>query len=225
GFVVGVVQNGMSIGDAMQRYSLLTVGDGLVSQIPALIISIGAGLLVTRASDNNNLGTQVSGQLIRYPRALTIAAGTDPFIEASVCPSITIRALPNCFASAPTSSSTRSTVGSYASSTSLPSNRRTIRFRRSQLFGKKWMTTVLVRISSFSARICESVFGGRARAYSSFVSPYFGSAPSFWITEKSITWSNGTGGLEIAPTRRYRLYDCFQIRSKLAGLLRLMKNW
>ncbi|MBX3739010.1 MAG: flagellar biosynthesis protein FlhA [Candidatus Didemnitutus sp.] len=75
GFAIGVFQMGMSLGESLQKFTLLSIGDGLVSQIPALIISIGAGLLVTRASDNNNLGTQVTGQLFRYPRALGIAAG------------------------------------------------------------------------------------------------------------------------------------------------------
>jgi flagellar biosynthesis protein FlhA len=75
GFAVGVLQHHMSIGDAASTYSLLSIGDGLVSQIPALIISVGAGILVTRATDNNNLGAQIAGQLFRYPRALAIAAG------------------------------------------------------------------------------------------------------------------------------------------------------
>jgi flagellar biosynthesis protein FlhA len=75
GFAIGVFQMGMSLGESLQKFTLLSIGDGLVSQIPALIISIGAGLLVTRASDNNNLGTQVTGQLFKYPRALAIAAG------------------------------------------------------------------------------------------------------------------------------------------------------
>ena len=74
GFAIGVLQMGMSLGESLQKFTLLSIGDGLVSQIPALIISIGAGLLVTRASDNNNIGTQVTGQLVRYPRALKLAA-------------------------------------------------------------------------------------------------------------------------------------------------------
>lgn len=74
--------------------------------------------------------------------------------------------------------------------------------RRSVLLGKKWITTVLVRISWFSARIADSDLGAKVRAYSSFDSAYFGSCPSFWMTEKSITWSKGTAGLLIAPTLR-----------------------
>src|SRR5262245_65364893 len=75
GFAIGVLQMGMSLGEALQEFTLLSIGDGLVSQIPALILSVGAGILVTRASENSNLGTQLATQLFRYPRALKIAAG------------------------------------------------------------------------------------------------------------------------------------------------------
>jgi flagellar biosynthesis protein FlhA len=75
GFAIGVLQMGLSLGESMQKFTLLSIGDGLVSQVPALILSVGAGLLVTRASENNNLGAQLAGQLLRYPRALRIAAG------------------------------------------------------------------------------------------------------------------------------------------------------
>ncbi len=75
GFAIGVLQMGMSLGEALQKFTLLSIGDGLVSQIPALILSVGAGLLVTRASENNNLGSQLATQLLRYPRAIKIVAG------------------------------------------------------------------------------------------------------------------------------------------------------
>jgi flagellar biosynthesis protein FlhA len=75
GFAVGVFQMGLTLTESLTKFTLLSIGDGLVSQIPALIISIGAGLLVTRAADNQNLGTQITGQLVRYPRALAIGAG------------------------------------------------------------------------------------------------------------------------------------------------------
>ncbi|MCX6954728.1 MAG: flagellar biosynthesis protein FlhA [Verrucomicrobia bacterium] len=75
GFAIGVMQMGLSLTEALSKFTLLSIGDGLVSQIPALILSIGAGLLVTRASDNNNLGTQLATQLFRYPRAIKIVAG------------------------------------------------------------------------------------------------------------------------------------------------------
>lgn len=75
GFAIGVMQMGLSLGESLQKFTLLSIGDGLVSQIPALILSVGAGLLVTRASENSNMGTQLAGQLFRYPRALKIASG------------------------------------------------------------------------------------------------------------------------------------------------------
>ncbi len=75
GFVIGVLQMGLTLGEALQKFTLLSIGDGLVSQIPSLILSVGAGILVTRASENTNLGVQLAGQLFRYPRALKIASG------------------------------------------------------------------------------------------------------------------------------------------------------
>ena len=75
GFVIGVFQMDLSLAESLQKFTLLSIGDGLVSQIPALVISIGAGLLVTRASDSTNLGTQIIGQAVRYPKALTFTAG------------------------------------------------------------------------------------------------------------------------------------------------------
>jgi flagellar biosynthesis protein FlhA len=75
GFAIGVLQMGLSLGESLQKFTLLSIGDGLVSQVPALILSVGAGLLVTRASENNNLGAQLAGQLLRYPRALKISSG------------------------------------------------------------------------------------------------------------------------------------------------------
>src|SRR5438874_8507010 len=68
GFAIGVLQMGLSLGEALQKFTLLSIGDGLVSQIPALILSVGAGILVTRAAENTNLGTQLASQLFRYPR-------------------------------------------------------------------------------------------------------------------------------------------------------------
>ncbi len=75
GFVIGVFQMDLTLAESLQKFTLLSIGDGLVSQIPALVISIGAGLLVTRASDSNNLGTQIISQAVRYPKALTFTAG------------------------------------------------------------------------------------------------------------------------------------------------------
>jgi flagellar biosynthesis protein FlhA len=75
GFAIGVFQMDLSLAESLTKFTLLSIGDGLVSQIPALIVSVAAGLLVTRASENTNLGTQVGRQLVRYPRAIGIAAG------------------------------------------------------------------------------------------------------------------------------------------------------
>ncbi len=75
GFAIGVLQMGLSLTESLGKFTLLSIGDGLVSQIPALILSVGAGVLVTRASDGNNLGTQLATQLFRYHRALKILAG------------------------------------------------------------------------------------------------------------------------------------------------------
>jgi flagellar biosynthesis protein FlhA len=74
GFVVGVVQRGLSFGEAIEAYSLLTIGDGLVSQIPALLISIAAGLIVTRAATEADLGTDVIAQFGSQERAMRIGA-------------------------------------------------------------------------------------------------------------------------------------------------------
>ncbi len=74
GLVIGVSILGMSVGDAAATYSLLTVGDGLVSQIPALMISAATGLMVSRVDDEEDLGSTVGKQLLRDPRALRIAA-------------------------------------------------------------------------------------------------------------------------------------------------------
>jgi flagellar biosynthesis protein FlhA len=74
GLVIGVTVAGMSVQDAASTYSLLTVGDGLVSQIPALMISAATGLLVSRVDDEDDLGPTVSRQLFRDPRTLRIAA-------------------------------------------------------------------------------------------------------------------------------------------------------
>ncbi len=75
GFGIGMLQKGMPIDQALQKYTLLSIGDGLVSQVPALVISVAAGLLVTRAQGDNSLGAQIGKQLGAYPRAVGIASG------------------------------------------------------------------------------------------------------------------------------------------------------
>ena len=74
GFAIGIAQKGMPVVEALQKYTVLSIGDGLVAQIPALVVSVAAGILVTRASEDANLGAHISKQLTLYPRALAIAA-------------------------------------------------------------------------------------------------------------------------------------------------------
>lgn len=77
GLSIGTLQNGMSMGDALQVYSILTIGDGLVSQIPALFISITSGIIVSRVTvdQESNLGADIGKQLLAQPSALLAAAG------------------------------------------------------------------------------------------------------------------------------------------------------
>jgi flagellar biosynthesis protein FlhA len=75
GFIIGVVQKGMSFADALQTYTVLTVGDGLVSQIPALVIATAAGMVVTRSASGTALDIEMRGQLFGRPKAVFIAAG------------------------------------------------------------------------------------------------------------------------------------------------------
>jgi flagellar biosynthesis protein FlhA len=73
GILIGKFQQGLSFGEALQKFTLLSIGDGLVTQIPAIIISVAAGILVTRSSEESNLGSFVGKQLTIYPRAIAIA--------------------------------------------------------------------------------------------------------------------------------------------------------
>lgn len=75
GIVIGMVQMDLSLNESVELFTRLTVGDGLVSQIPALLMSTATGIVVTRSSNGNNLGTEVLGQIAQYPKLLYIAAG------------------------------------------------------------------------------------------------------------------------------------------------------
>src|SRR6201994_3791383 len=75
GIVVGVMQQGLSFPEAAQHYSLLTVGDGLAAQIPALLISVAAGILVTRSASQKDLGNDIAGQIFAQRKAPMVAAG------------------------------------------------------------------------------------------------------------------------------------------------------
>jgi flagellar biosynthesis protein FlhA len=76
GVIIGMVQMGFSFGESAEMFTRMTVGDGLVSQIPALIISTATGIIVTRAASEGNLGFDISKQLLAYPIMLFVAGGT-----------------------------------------------------------------------------------------------------------------------------------------------------
>ncbi|WP_373896032.1 flagellar biosynthesis protein FlhA [Virgibacillus natechei] len=76
GLIIGMVQMDMSFQEAINVYMRLTVGDGLVSQIPAILIATATGIVVTRTTTDGSLGAEVTGQLLQYPKLLLIAAGT-----------------------------------------------------------------------------------------------------------------------------------------------------
>ena len=76
GLLIGVLQKGLDVATAAKYYSMLTIGDGLLAQIPALIISTAAGTVVTRSSrTGKNMGTELAGQLLLNPRAVSVAGG------------------------------------------------------------------------------------------------------------------------------------------------------
>lgn len=76
GTIIGITQHGMTGGEALHTYGILTIGDGLVSQIPSLLVSISAGILITRTGDSDdNVGTQVGQQFFAQPQAILMAGG------------------------------------------------------------------------------------------------------------------------------------------------------
>ena len=75
GLSIGMAQHGMAFGDAMQVYTLLTIGDGLVAQIPSLVLSSAAGIIVTRVSTSQNMGEQINSQMLSNPKVLGVVAG------------------------------------------------------------------------------------------------------------------------------------------------------
>ncbi|HDS1150089.1 TPA: flagellar biosynthesis protein FlhA [Pluralibacter gergoviae] len=75
GLIIGILQHDLSFAEAGQTYTLLTIGDGLVAQIPALIISTAAGVIVTRVSTDQDVGEQMTGQLFKNPQVMLLAAG------------------------------------------------------------------------------------------------------------------------------------------------------
>ncbi len=75
GFALGMMVGGLTLTEALAKYTILTVGDGLVGQIPALLISTGTGIVVTRAASDSDLGTDVLSQLFRQPKIMFIISG------------------------------------------------------------------------------------------------------------------------------------------------------
>jgi flagellar biosynthesis protein FlhA len=72
GLIIGVAQAGMSWGEALQTYTLLTVGDGIVTQVPALIVATATGIIVTRAASDARLGEEVARQVLAYPTTIAV---------------------------------------------------------------------------------------------------------------------------------------------------------
>ncbi len=75
GFIIGVVQHDLSFSEAAHNYTLLTIGDGLVAQIPSLLLASAAGLLVTRSTKEQDMGEQIVGQLFKDPKTLAVTSG------------------------------------------------------------------------------------------------------------------------------------------------------
>jgi flagellar biosynthesis protein FlhA len=75
GIIIGVAQRGLSISDALQTYTILTIGDGLVTQVPALLVATSAGIVVTRSGGGSTLDVQMKGQLFNNPRVLGTVSG------------------------------------------------------------------------------------------------------------------------------------------------------
>src|SRR5918999_2301662 len=75
GLIIGTLQKGMDIGSAAKTYALLTIGDGLVAQIPALVISTAAGLVVSRVGTDQNMSQQFASQVLNRPQAFAVTAG------------------------------------------------------------------------------------------------------------------------------------------------------
>jgi flagellar biosynthesis protein FlhA len=76
GLIIGVMQKGLPWGEALKTYTLLTVGDGIVTQVPALVIAVGTGIIVTRSASDTNLSREVFKQITAYPKTLVLVAGT-----------------------------------------------------------------------------------------------------------------------------------------------------
>ncbi|WP_298627881.1 flagellar biosynthesis protein FlhA [uncultured Legionella sp.] len=91
GFAIGIIQKGLSFSESIQTYTLLTVGDGLVTQIPALIISTATGIIVTRAATDAHLGSEVAKQISAYPKSLLmVCAGLTGLLFLKGIPTLSV---------------------------------------------------------------------------------------------------------------------------------------
>ncbi|MCX8092800.1 MAG: flagellar biosynthesis protein FlhA [Candidatus Goldbacteria bacterium] len=86
GFFIGIIFHGMTMGEAAMRYTILTIGEGLVTQIPALLLSVGTGIIVTRAASEANLGQDFAGQMLSQPKAIGLV-GFIVFLLGLIFPS------------------------------------------------------------------------------------------------------------------------------------------
>ncbi len=86
GFFIGIIFKQMDVAEAAMRYTILTIGEGLVTQIPALLLSVGTGIIVTRAASEANLGQDFAGEMLSQPRAIALV-GFILFVMAIIFPS------------------------------------------------------------------------------------------------------------------------------------------
>ena len=97
GFVIGMTMNDLSFAESLHKYTLLTVGDGLASQIPALLISTAAGIVVTRAASEENMGTDLTDQLFNNPKIMFMLSGLLFFLSITPMPTIPFVGLATVF--------------------------------------------------------------------------------------------------------------------------------
>src|SRR3954470_15520613 len=96
GLYIGMVEHGWDLFPTLKLYTQLTIGDGLVSQVPAFIISLGAGLIVTRTSSRKDLGDEMLGQIFANPKALTVAAAFLALLSTTGLPKLPMIILGSC---------------------------------------------------------------------------------------------------------------------------------
>ena len=125
GLIIGVVQHGLDLATAAQTYTILTVGEGLVTAIPALLVSMSGGLITTRAASESNLGEEVAVQLLARARPLAVAAGV--LVALALIPGLPkfpFLAVARCSARRPTRTARRSRPAEDADAAAAPRARR-----------------------------------------------------------------------------------------------------